>query len=412
MKPLLEDYQWDAVDRLDSGKILCGGVGSGKSRTSIAYYFCKECGGIADGWYRGYEEHFRKCRIITDLYIITTARKRDTADWDKELALFGLPEKDGAKIIVDSWNNIKKYTEVSGAFFIFDEQRVVGSGQWVKSFLKIAKKNRWILASATPGDSWPDYIPVFIANGFYRNRTEFKDEHMLITYHHNYPIIKGYIGVGKLKMLRNKILVNMDYDLRNTRHVVYLLCDYDQAAYKDLIKNRWNNEENRPILSVSEFYSLLRKCVNSDKSRGEMILDLVKEHPKLLIFYNFNYELEILKNLDYPEGTVIAEWNGFNHQMIPKSDQWVYLVQYSCVEGWNCTETDSCVFYSQNYSYKTMEQASGRLDRMDSPYHDLYYYHLRSSAPIDIRIARAVRMKKKFNERDDFEKSGQKSFSA
>lgn len=412
MKPLLEEYQWDAVENLDSGKILCGGVGSGKSRTSIAYYFCKECDGVVDGWFRGYDENYIFMKHPKDLYIITTARKRDTADWDLELALFSLPSENGPKITIDSWNNIKKYTEIEGAFFIFDEQRVVGSGQWVKAFLKIAKQNRWILASATPGDSWSDYIPVFVANGFYRNRTEFKAEHMLITYHHNYPVVTGYTGIGKLKRLRDSLLIKMEGNKLNMRHSMVYLCDYDSEKYKDIIRRRWNDETNQPIMSVSEYYFLLRKCVNSDPSRGQIILELLKDSPKLLIFYNFKYELEILKNLDYPSGTVIAEWNGDKHELVPDGEQWVYLVQYSCVEGWNCTKTDSCVFYSQNYSYKTMEQASGRIDRMDTPYRDLYYYHIRSSAPIDLRIAKAIRQKKKFNEASDFRDSKQKDFAS
>lgn len=410
MKPTLDEYQWDAVEKMKNGCVLCGGTGSGKSRTSIAYYFCKECGGVIDGWYRGYDELYSPMERPKDLYIITTARKRDTLDWEKELALFHLPNDNGPSVKVDSWNNIGKYTGVSGAFFIFDEQRVIGSGQWVKAFLKIAKQNRWILASATPGDSWSDYIPVFIANGFYKNRTEFKAEHMLIQYHRNIPIRTEYIGIRKLKMLRDRILVHMDEIKTTVRYTEILNCDYDPVKYKALVKNRWNDEEDRPILSVSEFYFLLRKCVNSDPSRGEAILSLTRENPKLLIFYNFNYELEILRTLPYPEGTEIREWNGEKHETVPESDRWIYLVQFSCVEGWNCTETNVCVFYSQNYSYKTMEQACGRIDRKNTPFRELYYYHLRSSAPIDIRIFRAVRQKKKFNERDDFGKSGLKPF--
>lgn len=410
MKPILTDDQWDAVEQLDSGKILCGGVGSGKSRTSLAYYFCKECGGVIDGFVRGYEENWKEMTRPKDLYIITTARKRDTSDWELEMVPFCIFSDDRVKVTVDSWNNIKKYTEVSGAFFIFDEQRVVGAGQWVKAFLAIAKKNRWILASATPGDSWSDYIPVFIANGFYKNRTEFKAEHMLITYHRNIPIITGYTGIGKLKRLRDSILVYMNYENINVRYTEVRMCSYDSEKYKQIVKTRWNEEENRPILNISEYYSLLKKVVNSDPSRGEMVLEIVKENPKVLIFYNFNYELEILRNLPYPEETEVKEWNGEKHEDIPKSDKWVYLVQFFCVEGWNCTDTNVCIFYSQNYSYKIMEQASGRIDRFDNKYRELYYYHLRSSAPVDIRIYRAVRQKKKFNERDDFNKSGMTPF--
>ena len=164
----LRDYQLDAVHRMKNGCILCGGVGSGKSRTSLAYYFTQEGGCI---------QPYSPMKKPRDLYIITTARKRDDLEWDEELVPFLLstkPENNSLyknKVIIDSWNNIGKYTDVKGAFFIFDEQRVVGSGAWVKSFLKIARWNKWILLTATPGDTYSDYLPVFLANGFFKNRT-------------------------------------------------------------------------------------------------------------------------------------------------------------------------------------------------------------------------------------------------
>ena len=173
----LYDYQLDAINRMKIGCILCGGVGSGKSRTSLAFYYKLYDGDVNT-------ENYVRMTEPPDLYIITTARKRDTGEWDEELAHFYMstdPEHDiyEHKVVVDSWNNIGKYVGVKNAFFIFDEQRVVGKGAWVKSFYKITQNNEWILLSATPGDCWTDYIPVFIANGFYRNRTDFNNQHVV-----------------------------------------------------------------------------------------------------------------------------------------------------------------------------------------------------------------------------------------
>lgn len=396
----LRDYQLDAVSRMRNGCILCGGVGSGKSRTALAYYY-KENGGVL-----GTNEYVPMNDVdLPDLYIITTARKRDTAEWEGELSPFLLsshPEVNLYRnhVVIDSWNNISKYSSVTNAFFIFDEQRVVGSGAWVKAFLKIAKSNKWILLSATPGDTWEDYIPVFVANGFYKNRTAFKEEHMVIRWvNGKYPKIERYMGVGKLMLLRNRILIDMDFKRQTISHHEDINVEYDISKYKEVGRTRWNPYKNEPIVNASELCYVWRKIVNSDNSRQTAVLELFERHPKMIVFYMFDYELNILKNLHYGEGVQVAEWNGHKHEPIPSSDKWVYLVQYAAgAEGWNCISTDTIVFYSQNYSYKVMQQSAGRIDRLNTPFSDLYYYHLKSYAPIDIAIARALKEKKTFNE--------------
>ena len=342
-----------------------------------------------------------------DLYIITTARKRDTLEWEGEFSPFLISTNEEVnhydnKVAIDSWNNIKKYVDVTDAFFIFDEQRVVGSGAWVKSFLKITKHNNWILLSATPGDSWQDYIPVFVANGFYKNRTEFIREHVVYSRFTKYPKIDRYLNTGRLIRLRNRILVDMDFKRQTIPHHEDVYCSYDILTYKSIGKDRWNPYKNEPIVNASELCYTWRKLVNSDESRQTALLDICADHPRVIVFYNFDYELDILKSLVYindGDAMDIAEWNGHKHQEIPKTDKWVYLVQYTAgCEGWNCIRTDTIVFYSQNYSYKVLEQARGRIDRMNTPYINLYYYHLKSRSSIDIAISRALKNKKNFNE--------------
>ena len=393
----LFDYQLDAVSRMRNGCILCGGVGSGKSRTSLAYYY-KEQGGVLG------TKNYVRMKNPKDLYIITTARKRDTLEWEGELSYFLLstnPKVNGYKnkVIVDSWNNIQKYKNVTDSFFIFDEQRVVGSGVWVKSFLKIAKSNDWILLSATPGDTWQDYIPVFIANGFYRNRTEFCNEHIIYSRFSKFPKIDRYINTGRLIRLRDRILVDMDFKRETIAHHEDIIVPYDIPKYKETMRNRWDPYNNEPITNASGLCYILRKIVNSDESRQIALMDILESRPRVIVFYNFDYELDILKGLHYGKDVQIAEWNGHAHQPIPTSKSWVYLVQYTAgCEGWNCIKTDTIVFYSQNYSYKVMAQAAGRIDRLNTPYTDLYYYHLKSRSGIDLAISKALKDKKKFNE--------------
>lgn len=395
----LYEHQAKALAKMKNGCILCGGVGSGKSRTALAYYYL--CGGGKVNT----EKHSPMTKTPKDLYIITTARKRDQLEWDEEMCPFLLstdPKHNFYKntVVVDSWNNIGKYSDIQGAFFIFDEQRVIGSGAWVKAFLKITKVNNWILLSATPGDTWQDYIPVFIANGFYKNKTEFVREHIVYSRFSKFPKIDRYLNTGRLIRLREKILVDMDFERETVAHHEDVYTKYDISAYKDAIKTRWDPYKNEPIQQAAGLCYVLRRIVNSDQSRQTALLEIFEEHPRIIVFYNFDYELDILKSIYYGENVKVAEWNGHKHQPLPESKSWVYLVQYNAgAEGWNCIKTDTIVFYSQNYSYKIMQQSAGRIDRLNTPYTDLYYYHLKSRSGIDLAISKAISQKKKFNER-------------
>ena len=396
-KPFLFEHQKAAVDKMFNGCILNGGVGSGKSRTGLYYYFTKQGGTV--------QPKYSPMKNPKDLYIITTAMKRDKLEWEGELANFLMttdPEKNaihGNKIVIDSWNNIKKYADVKGSFFIFDEDRVTGNGVWVKTFLKIAKSNEWIILSATPGDTWSDYIPVFIANGFYKNKTEFIREHVIYSRFSKYPKIDRYVGIGRLMRLRDKILINMDFIRHTVPHHENIYCEYDIPMYREAMRTRWDPFRNEPMQQASSLCYVLRRIVNTDISRQTRLIEIFENHPKMIVFYNFDYELDILKGLYYGDRVEIAEWNGHKHQEIPKGDSWVYLVQYTAgAEGWNSIRTDTIVFYSQNYSYKVMQQASGRIDRLNTPYRDLYYYHFKSRSSIDLAISRALKEKKKFNE--------------
>lgn len=403
MSVSLYEHQLDAVSKLKNGSILVGGVGSGKSRTSLGYYF-KTYGGSFEPNYKDMNEP------LPDLYIITTARKRDTMEWEQELAVYLLSTNKEVNhynntVVVDSWNNIKKYEKVEGAFFIFDEQRVVGTGQWAKTFIKIARRNKWILLSATPGDTWSDYAPVFIANGFYKNFTEFRNRHIVWSRYAKFPKVDHYVECGLLERHRKDILVYMKFKRQTIQHHELVKVDYDKDVYNQIKKKRWNVFEDHPCQDAAELCAVMRKVVNSDPSRIDEVLRVIRKHSKVIVFYNYNYELDILRRELERVGIPFSEWNGQKHEAILKTDSWAYLVQYGAgAEGWNCIETNCILFYSDTYSFKMSTQAAGRIDRMTTPFHDLYYYHLRSSSTIDIAIAKCLDMKKNFNEKAFVEK--------
>jgi hypothetical protein len=376
----LQPHQENALDRLKNGAILWGGVGSGKSRVAIHYYVHNE--------------------RPKNIFVITTAKKRDSLDWDREAAPYSISRHEDATLngllTVDSWNNLSKYELIKNCFFVFDEQRLVGNGEWVKSFLKIAKNNRWILLSATPGDTWMDYIPVFIANGFYKNRSEFLREHVVFTPYAKFPKVQRYLGVSKLNKHLYSILVHMPYPKQTTRVSKTIMTEFDEDLMDEIVKTRWHPFEQRPIKDIAELFMVMRKVANSDPSRLRAVKRLLKEHKRIIVFYNFNYELEALRTL--ADEITVAEWNGHKHEDLPDTERWLYLVQYTAgSEGWNCTETDTIVFYSMTYSYKHWEQSHGRIDRMNTKYVFLYYFTLRSKSVVDMAIWRALKSKKSFN---------------
>jgi len=407
MPPSLYRHQEDALEKMHNGCILWGGVGSGKSRVAAAYYM--------------------KAEADADIYVITTARKRDSLDWEREFVQFGVGKKLEATVAgslaVDSWNNLPKYSDVRDAFFIFDEQRLVGSGEWTKSFIEIAKHNRWILLSATPGDTWLDYIPVFLAHGFYKNRTEFKRRHVVYSQFTKFPKVERYMEVGRLVKLRNSLLVHMPYARHTTRHLELVEVDYDKDLFHQVLEKRWHVYEERPLRDVGEMFSVMRKVVNTDVSRVKTLKDLLTSSSKVIVFYNFDYELALMRQLN---GTTIvttsgaeftirtvessskteldfsiamAEWNGHKHQEVPTTERWLYLVQYVAgAEAWNCTTTDTTLFWSLTYSYKNFEQAMGRIDRLDTPFVNLFYKVLKSNSMIDNAIWGSLGNKESFNE--------------
>ncbi len=387
----LTDYQVDAVEKMHNGCILRGGTGSGKTLTSLVHVFEKILGGSSPL----YPEHsYKRASVDVPVYVITTPKKRDSCDWTKEASMVPLILTD-----VNSWNNIKKYENIKNAIFIFDESKVIGYGSWTQSFLKITKNNAWVLLSATPGDTWLEYMPVFIANGFYKNKSEFEREHVMWSRFTKYPKVERYLNVSRLIRHRDSILVDMQDQRATTQHHKNVICDFNKLHYDILAKDRWDIFENKPIRDISQLCYALRKVVNSDESRLEALSAIYARHKKVIIFYNFNYELKILRDWCAANNIVYSEWNGHNHDDIPDSKFWVYLCQYtSAKEAWNCITTDCIVFYSQTYSYKALVQSAGRIDRMNTTFMHLYYYHLMAMAPIELGIQKALGCKENFNE--------------
>lgn len=371
----LYPYQRKAVDRLHNGSVLCGKVGSGKSLTGLFYYM---------------ENHIDK-----PLYIITVAKKRNDREWHRDFEALGI---DG---VVDSWNNIEKYTDVKDAFFIFDEQRAIGYGKWGMAFIHIARKNNWIMLTATPGDVWMDWMCIFIANNFYRNKTDFVDQHVEYNPYSKFPQIRRYHKTDKLERFRKYLAVPMQ-DFRTTKlHRKYINADFDKDLYKSVVKSRFNPYTEEPIMNASEFTQVLRRIINTSERRRIHAKQEIMTRDRIIVFYNYTYELDILKDICRELDRAYYQWNGQKHEAIPDAETWVYLVQYTAgAEGWNCITTDTILFYSLNYSYRIMEQSEGRINRVNTSFENLYYVYLKSPASIDDAIERSIRSKKKFNERN------------
>jgi len=395
--------QIQAVRQLQNGSILAGGVGSGKTLTSLAWYLTSVCN--AASFKKGGSLAKKKVKGSPTLYVITTAKKRDSLEWEEEAACLGLSTDPacsftGSSIVVDSWNNIRKYSDREHAVFFFDEQRASGSGRWVKEFLKITKKNTWLLLSATPGDVWMDYLPVFMAHGFFRTRTEFMEDHVIFDRFAKYPKVKRYIGEAKLQRLRRSILVEMPVERHTTRERETVYCDYDRDLYKWVVKNRMDPWTEEPLRDAGGVCRILRKVVSDNDWRSAEAKRILSSNERVIVFYNYNYELDRILAVAESLGVPTAQWNGHRHDAIPAESRWVYICQYtSAAEGWNCTSTDTVLFWSLNYSWRVTEQCEGRIDRLNTPYSRLKYYFLESHSSIDEAVRRSLSSKKVFNER-------------
>lgn len=395
--------QIQAVRQLQNGSILAGGVGSGKTLTSLAWYLTSVCN--AASFKKGGSLAKKKVKGSPTLYVITTAKKRDSLEWEEEAARLGLSTDPdcsftGSSIVVDSWNNIGKYSDREHAVFFFDEQRASGSGRWVKEFLKITRKNTWLLLSATPGDVWMDYLPVFMAHGFFRTRTEFMEDHVIFDRFAKYPKVKRYIGEAKLQRLRRSILVEMPVERHTTRERETVYCDYDRDLYKWVVKNRMDPWTEEPLRDAGGVCRILRKVVSDNDWRSEQAKRILSSNERIIVFYNYNYELDRILAVAESLGVPTAQWNGHRHDVIPAEPRWVYICQYtSAAEGWNCTSTDTVLFWSLNYSWRVTEQCEGRIDRLNTPYSRLKYYFLESHSSIDEAVRRSLSSKKVFNER-------------
>ena len=395
--------QIQAVRQLQNGSILAGGVGSGKTLTSLAWYLTSVCN--AASFKKGGSLAKKKVKGSPTLYVITTAKKRDSLEWEEEAARLGLSTDPscsftGSSIVVDSWNNIGKYSDREHAVFFFDEQRASGSGRWVKEFLKITRKNTWLLLSATPGDVWMDYLPVFMAHGFFRTRTEFMEDHVIFDRFAKYPKVKRYIGEAKLQRLRRSILVEMPVERHTTRERETVYCDYDRDLYKWVVKNRMDPWTEEPLRDAGGVCRILRKVVSDNDWRSAEAKRILSSHERVIVFYNYNYELDRILAVAESLGLPTAQWNGHRHDAIPAEPRWVYICQYtSAAEGWNCTSTNTVLFWSLNYSWRVTEQCEGRIDRLNTPYSRLKYYFLESHSSIDEAVQRSLSSKKVFNER-------------
>ena len=373
------------------------------------YWYFKDCGGCISG------DKYIKMWKPKDLYIITTAHKRDTMDWNVEMIPFcmttlqGKRDKKGNliqktmydnKIVVDSWQNIGKYTNVSNAYFIFDEDHVVSFGAWGTAFIEIAKHNKWIVMTATPADQWREYAPIFVACGFYKNKTDFNKQHIIWDpWVKNFPKVKGYMNTGRLIRLRNKITVQINYKHQIDIYDHPVICDYDKTKYNYLMTERYDIWKDEPIQNAGGLCYCLRRVCNENMSRIEKLKRILEKYNRVIVFYNYDYELYLIKSIDWGEDVIVDELNGHKHGELPDGDKWLYLCQYaSGAEAWNCTTTNVTVFFSQTYSYKMLIQAKGRIDRQNTPYRELHYYHFLCKSPIDISIKKALGRKKKFNE--------------
>ncbi|MBL0992197.1 MAG: DEAD/DEAH box helicase [Escherichia coli] len=413
----LFDYQKEAIENFESKPLNLSDVGTGKSYMSIGSYVKSECSKLLIICLAPKVNDFVEDSEIFNLNV--TALNKGTKK-NKEL----LSE---SNLVAISFESSWRLTELNkwvdkDTFIIIDESHKVSVSKskvtkFVMGLSKRAKYN--YLCTATPVsngklENW--YPQLFISNVFRKPKKEFEQlfvikqmrqmgsmRFMQITGYRNEHLLEQMIDEASVKYKRDKGYLPEDYVYKTKK----------PAMYNKLKKSRLYKDDNDLRVELdnsSKLFNSLRQVSHGflngiskqvSKEPFERLDAILETHnnERVVIFYNYKWEAEMLKQLLDKLKRPYGEYNGSVKDLKPfkNNDNGVVLAQYkSASTGINdFVISNVMVFNSMPLSSTEYLQAKGRTDRHGQDKTPLYY-HIVPDTPIEKKIFSVVTNGKDF----------------
>lgn len=363
--------------------------------------------------------HYIKYSYPLDLIIIAPAVKVKEGGWDREIKfVFNELGLEMPKYEVVSYSKLKKYVAKKG-HYIFDECHYIKNSTSLRGKIskELVKKYAtcFSLLSATPASKWEEWCNYFILWGICKNKTEFYKRYVVMG-RQRYGSIEfnTVVGYQNTELLKEHIKrrTSKKYTVNDMVEMPDLIEQYIEfkcsSEYKK-IKNDRIMESNGSIIkldTISKLYSTLRQQANiTDKLEYLEYIINSNEEDNVLIFYNFNYEKDMIINylkskkikVDYIINGVTKNYPiKENFELINNT---VTLVQIQAGgTGIELTYINKVVYFSPTYSYQDYIQSIGRAYR-NGQENKVLVYKFKVLNSIETDIWECLERKEDFNER-------------
>lgn len=221
-------------------------------------------------------------------------------------------------------------------------------------------------------------------------------------------VVDGYKNVERLKhklhehgaiFMKSEDVFDLPAKI-DTRVNVYCTPAYRKFRQKSIVKIDGVEFVGDNILTKMLYERMLCGSYNSDKIAA--LKDLIEStEDRLIIFYNFNGELEVLRDLcasvERPVSIICGNIKDLSSY--EKSKDSVTLVQYQAgAMGLNLQKSNKIVYFTPPLSSEFFEQSKKRIHRIGQD-RTCFYYYLICSGSIEEKIYRTLAMRKDYTER-------------
>lgn len=413
----LFDYQKEAIENYKEKSFNLSDTGVGKTVMALGSFIESKCKKLLVICLAPKVVDFAEDGVLMNVDITPLNRGSKK---NKEL----LAESDKVAISFESVWRIPEFLKWvdEDTFIIIDESHKVAntSSKVTKYVMKLSKKAKYTyLCTATPisNGKYEQYYPQLKMLGVYNGTKKeyynmFVDERMTRMGGSQFMQITGYRNIDLLENMVNQCSVNYKRDKP------YLPEDYvyktkKPAMFNKLKKNRMYKTDNGEVIELdnsSKLFNALR-CVSHgfllginkqvSKEPFERLQAILETHnnERVVIFYNYNIELEMLKQLLSKLKRPTSEYNGARKDLKEFKGKYngVVLAHYkSASTGINdFVISNVMVFNSLPLSSIELTQSKGRIDRQGQGKKPMYYFII-PDTPVEKKIFEQITNGKDF----------------